>query len=493
MSNKNFLAFDFGASSGRAILGRFDGRTITLEEIHRFSNDPVEINGHYYWDTFRLFYEIKQGLIKYSQGNYGELSGIGIDTWGVDFGLIGPNGELLGVPYHYRDKRTDGMMEKAFERMDKWEIFRRSGVSFEFFNTINQLLAMVEQKSPALFNAKHLLFMPDLFAYFLTGQVGTEFCEATTSQLVDPQSRTWSKEILKAMGIPEHIFSDIQQPGTLRGTLLPAIQEEVGLGPVPVYAIASHDTNAAVAAVPATGEDWAFLSSGTWSLLGVEVDEPVVNEITYQYNYSNEGGVGGKYDLLKNIMGLWIVQQLRADWEREGEPISFSDMVKLAMAAEPFKCFINPDDPLFVAPVGMGERIVQYCKETGQAVPQTKGELIRCAYESLALKYREAIEGIEKVIGRPINVLHIVGGGCMNKLLNEMTANAIGKKVITGPVEGTAIGNLLLQVMAAGDIKDIAEIRQVVAASFPTETYMPTEREAWEEAYTRYKKVTGRN
>ena len=487
---KNYLAFDFGASSGRAILGKLQDGKLVLEEIHRFSNDPVEINGHYYWDTFRLFYEIKQGLIKYAQGSYGELEGIGIDAWGVDFGLIGPSGELLGVPYHYRDSRTEGMMEEADRLMGRRRIFDESGISHEFFNTVNQLLAMVKQDSPALKNAEHLLFIPDLFAYFLTGEIGTEFCEATTSQLVNPKTRTWSDEILNSLGIPRRIFTDIQYPGTMRGRLLPSIQQETGLGAVPVYAVASHDTNSASAAVPAKGDSWAFLSSGTWSLLGVEIDQPVVNDVTYSYNYTNEGAVGGKYNLLKNIMGMWIIQQIRADWERRGEKYSFAEMVKLAEGAQPFKSFINPDDPLFVPPVDMDKRIQEYCSRTGQDIPQTKGEIIRCVYESLALKYREAIEGLEEITGRRIDTLHIVGGGCQNAMLNAMTAGSTGRRVITGPIEGTAIGNLLVQAMAAGDVKDMAQLRDVVAASFPNEAFEPGQKEAWDKAYARYKKVT---
>lgn len=487
---KNYLAFDFGASSGRAILGKLHEGKLELEEIHRFSNDPVEINGHYYWDTFRLFYEIKQGLIKYAQGNYGPLEGIGIDAWGVDFGLIGPSGELLGVPYHYRDSRTEGMMEEADKLMGRRRIFDESGISHEFFNTVYQLLAMVKQDSPALKYAKYLLFIPDLFDYFLTGEVGTEFCEATTSQLVNPVTHTWSNEILKDLGIPSGIFTDIQYPGTLRGRLLPSIQQETGLGAVPVYAVASHDTNSASAAVPAKGDSWAFLSSGTWSLLGIEVDKPVVNDTTYNYNYTNEGAVGGRYNLLKNIMGMWIIQQLRADWERRGEKYSFGELVKLAEGAQPFKAFINPDDSLFVPPVDMDKRIMQYCERTNQQVPKTKGEILRCAYESLALKYRQAIEGLEEITGKKIDTLHIVGGGCQNAMLNQMTANSTNRRVVTGPVEGTAIGNLLVQAMAAGEIKDIQELRSVVAASFPNEIYQPEEKETWDKAYEAYKKVT---
>lgn len=489
--SKNFLAFDFGASSGRAILGRLSHGKITLEEIHRFSNDPVELCGHYYWDIFRLFYEIKQGLLKYAQGDHGKLDGIGIDTWGVDFGLLGKNGELLGAPYHYRDKRTNGTMEQAEKRMDRRAIFENSGVSFEFFNTMNQLLAMKLQDSAALAGAQDLLFIPDLFAYFLTGEKGTEFCEATTSQLVHPKTRDWSWEIIDALGLPRHIFGKIQQPGTLRGYLLPELCKELGLESTPVYAVASHDTNAAAAAVPAQGDRWAFLSSGTWSLLGIEVDQPVVSEATYTQNFTNEGGVAGKYNLLKNIMGLWIVQQLQADWEREGEKLSFSEMVNLAEAATPFKCFINPDDESFVAPVGMEARIKAYCCATGQQEPQTRGEVIRTAYESLALKYRHAIDGLEHITGKKIDVLHIVGGGCQNQLLNCMTANAINRKVVCGPVEGTATGNLLLQAMAEGSIADIQALRCCVKDSFETSEVLPQDVPAWEEAYIRFKQVTG--
>lgn len=487
---KKFMAFDFGASSGRAILGRLENGKLTMEEIHRFSNDPVEICGHYHWDIFRLFFEIKQGLIKYANMGYGKLDGIGIDTWGVDFGLLGKDGELLGAPYHYRDKRTDGMMEQAQKLMPRREIFRHSGVSFEFFNTLNQLLAMKLASSAALEGAQELLFIPDLFAYFLTGNKGTEFCEATTSQMIDPETGDWSEDIIKAMGFPRRIFGRIEQPGTLRGMLLPSVCKECGLEPTPVYVVASHDTNAASAAVPAQGENWAFLSSGTWSLLGIEVDKPVVNDVTYERNFSNEGAIGGRYDLLSNIMGLWIIQQLRADWERAGEKLSFPDMVKLAQEAQPFKCFINPDDKSFVAPVGMEERIRAYCERTGQEVPLTRGEVIRTAYESLALKYREAIDDLEKITGKRIDVLHIVGGGCQNLLLNRMTANAIGRKVVTGPAEGTAMGNILIQAMGEGSIKDVAQLREVVRASVDTGEYLPQDKQAWDEAYARYCRVT---
>lgn len=485
----NLLAFDFGASSGRGMLGQFDGKKITLEELHRFSNDPVELCGHFYWDTVRLFWEIKQGLLKYAHSQKGTLSGIGIDTWGVDFGLLGASGELLGMPYHYRDRRTEKMFDEAFARMPKEEIFRRTGIAFQKFNTLYQLLAMKIRGDAALEKAETLLFMPDLFAYFLTGVKGTEFTEATTSQLLDPKTRNWSFELIRAMDLPEKIFTPIQQPGVLRGKILPAISEELGIGQIPVIAVATHDTGSAVAAVPAIEGDYAYISSGTWSLMGVEVDNPIINEKTLGWNYTNEGSVEGKYRMLKNIMGLWIVQECKREWDRRSDHYSFGELMQMAEASPAFACSIDPDHDSFYSPGNMPEKVQNFCASTGQKVPQTKGEIVRCVYESLAMKYRWTMDGLEEILGKPLPVLHIVGGGTQNRLLNQFTANAIHRPVICGPIEATAIGNLMIQAMALGEVRNVREIREIVKNSFPTEDYMPCDQEQWDEAYHKFLKL----
>lgn len=485
----NLLAFDFGASSGRGMLGQFDGKKIILEELHRFSNDPVELCGHFYWDTVRLFWEIKQGLLKYANSQKGTLSGIGIDTWGVDFGLLGASGELLGMPYHYRDSRTENMFDEAFARMPKEEIFKRTGIAFQKFNTLYQLLAMKIRGDAALEKAETLLFMPDLFAYFLTGVKGTEFTEATTSQLLDPKTRNWSFELIRAMDLPEKIFTPIQQPGVLRGKILPTISEELGIGQIPVIAVATHDTGSAVAAVPAIEGDYAYISSGTWSLMGVEVDNPIINEKTLGWNYTNEGSVEGKYRMLKNIMGLWIVQECKREWDRRSDSYSFGELMQMAEASPAFICSIDPDHDSFYSPGNMPEKVQNFCASTGQKVPQTKGEIIRCVYESLAMKYRLTMEGLEEILGKPLPVLHIVGGGTQNRLLNQFTSNAIHRPVICGPIEATAIGNLMIQAMALGEVRNVREIREIVKNSFPTEDYMPCDQEQWDEAYRKFLKL----
>ncbi|MFS8501841.1 MAG: rhamnulokinase [Caldicoprobacter sp.] len=489
MKTLNLLAFDFGASSGRAILGRFDGKKLSIEEIHRFSNDPVKIREHTYWDILRLFWEIKQGLLKFAHNVDGQLSSIGIDTWGVDFGLLDSSGELLGNPYHYRDSQTEGMMEKAFAVVPKEQIYNYTGIAFQKFNTIYQLLALKERNSPILEKADTLLLMPDLLAYFLTGEKSTEYTNASTSQLVEARSRTWCTELMKALGLPDNIFTTIQQPGTVRGNISPSIAEELNIGRVPVVAVATHDTGSAVVAVPAIEEDYVYLSSGTWSLMGVEVKEPIINEQALQWNYTNEGGAENTYRFLKNIMGLWIIQECKRVWDRQGEVYSFAQLEEMARNSQPFKAFIDPDCDDFYAPSNMPQAIQNFCSRTGQEVPQTKGEILRCVYESLALKYRWTIERLEKILKKPLKVLHIVGGGTKDKLLNQFTANAINKPVICGPTEATAIGNLMMQAKALGEVSNLHEIRQVIRDSFPTVDYLPQDVEVWDEAYERFLKV----
>lgn len=483
----NLLGFDFGASSGRAMLGVYDGRTLELREIHRFLNEPVMLGDQYVWDLPRLFLEVKEGLRKAAKEGV-RIDGIGIDTWGVDFGLLGKNGRLLGLPVHYRDARTEGMMEKAFETVSKKEIFERTGLAFQSFNTLYQLLAMKEQGDEALEAADTLLFMPDLIAYLLTGEKATEYTIASTSQMIDPSTRSWDKELLEKLGLPTGILTGIQPAGTVRGLLKEEIARETGLPQVPVIAVASHDTASAVAAVPAEkGSRFAYISSGTWSLLGAELKSPLCREEVMQANYTNEGGLCGTTRLLKNIMGLWIIQECKRAWDREGAEIGFGEIVKLAEAAPAFKAVIDVDDPCFMAPGGMPERIQDYCRRTNQPVPETRGEIARVVYEGLALKYRWAIERLEKdLLGHEIDVLHIVGGGSKNEMLNRFTAQAIGRKVVAGPSEGTVIGNLLVQAMALGAIDSLDALREVVARSFENKTYLPEgDASAWDEPYAR--------
>ena len=487
----NFLGFDFGASSGRAMLGSFDGERIQLSELHRFPNEPVELVGRFCWDVPRLFFEMKQALNKAARQGV-KIDAIGIDTWGVDFGLIDKDGRLLGVPTHYRDTHTDGVMEKAFEVMPKEEIFRHTGLAFIQFNTLYQLYAMKLEGDPTLEAADKMLMMPDLLAYLLTGKVGTEYTIASTSQLIDPFTRDWDFELIDRFGLPRRIFTPIQPSGSLRGTLLPKIARECGVGEIPVIAVASHDTASAVAAIPADGPDFAYISSGTWSLLGAEIRIPLCEREVMEANYTNEGGVDGTIRLLKNIMGLWIIQECKREWDRRTDAVSFSQIVEMAEQAEPFIAFINVDDPCFLAPNDMPARIQEYCRKTGQRVPQSRGQIARVIYESLALKYRWAIERLEKdLLKKRISALNIVGGGSKNDMLNRFTADAIARPVIAGPDEGTVIGNLLVQAMGVGAISDLAGLRRVVEASFPTRRFQPGDGAAWDGAYAKYLETVG--
>lgn len=483
----NLLALDYGASSGRAILGKFDGERLTLEEVHRFSNDPVLVNDTLYWDTLRLFYEMKQGILKCSRKGVSDLAGIGTDTWGVDFGLLNDSGELLGNPVHYRDKRNDGMMEKAFGIVPKKEIYDKTGIQFLKLNTIYQLLSMKLNNSQFLDRASTLLFTPDLLNYFLTGEKVTEYTIASTSQMLNAKKRDWDYSLIEKIGIPGNILTSIVDSGTIIGKISESIADELNIKSVPVIAIAGHDTASAVVAVPFSRSGSAFLSSGTWSLLGVETKEPIINDITFKYEYTNEGGFGKTIRLLKNIMGLWIYQECKRTWDKKGEDLSYQDIEQMASKAPHFTCFINPDDDIFLSPGNMPSKIQEYCKNTGQTVPEGKGAIVRCIFESLALKYRQSFEAIESIAGKSIPMLHVVGGGSQNKMLNQFTANAIGRIVSTGPIEATAAGNILCQLIALNQVKDLAEAREIVRKSFGTEEYMPRQITLWDEAYARYK------
>lgn len=485
---KRVLAFDFGASSGRAIIGTLDNGKITLNEVHRFSNDPVTVNGTFYWDVLRLFHEIKQGLLKAKQA--GGFDSIGIDTWGVDFGLLDKDGVLLENPVHYRDKRNIGMVEKAAKYIGKDEMYKLTGIQFMDFNTAFQLLSIKENRPELLARAQSLLFMPDLFAYFLTGNKVSEYSIATTSQLVDINTRDWSKEMLKKLGLPEKIFNRIVPSGSVTGYLSDEICEELGLEKVPVIAVCGHDTQSAVTAVPSEKEDFAFISSGTWSLFGTETKKPIVNDLSYSFNVTNEGGFGYSTAFLKNICGLWLIQESRRQWIREGKEYSYAELEKAALREKPFARFIDPDAPEFAVPGNLPARITEYCRRTGQSVPENEGQTVRCIYESLALRYRAVLEGIEKCTGKNYDSLNVVGGGTKDTLLCKMTADACNITVYAGPIEATVMGNVAVQLISGGDIADVVEARRIIANSGQLKCYSPENTAAWDEAYEKFKSVT---
>ncbi len=485
---KRVLAFDFGASSGRAIIGCFDGDKITLEEVHRFSNDPVSVGGTVYWDVLRLFYEIKQGIIKAKIA--GGFDSIGIDTWGVDFGLIDSEGKLMENPVHYRDARTVGLVDEAFKTMPKEKLYGITGIQFMELNTLFQLISLKKYRPWMLERADKMLFMPDLFGYMLTGKMCAEYSIASTSQLIDLDKKTWSKEILDAFGIKESVFAPLVQPGTVLGELSKEVCEECGVDPVPVISVCGHDTQSAITSVPCEDGDFAFLSSGTWSLFGTELDKPIVNETSMNINITNEGGFDGSTGFLKNIIGLWLIQESRRQWKREGKEYSYADLEKLALAAEPFKCFIDPDAPEFVPHGNIPERVREFCRKTGQYVPETVGEIMRCIYESLAMKYRLTFEKLRECTERDYPVIHVIGGGTKDGLLCQMTANSCDRTVKAGPIEATVMGNVAVQLMSDGSVKNIGQARKIVADSSELKTFEPKDTDKWAGAYEDFLKVT---
>ncbi len=484
------LAFDFGASSGRAMLFTFDGEKLSIDEMHRFSNDPVMTGNSFHWDVLRLFHEIKQGINKTVLAGHKDIKAIGIDTWGVDFGLFDKNGKLLGNPYHYRDTRTNGMIELADKSMGKKYIFDKTGIQFNFFNTLFQFMAMVKDNDPLLDIADRMLFVPDIFNYFLTGVMKNEYSIASTSQLLDVKTKKWDKELMEKAGIPTKIFGNIVMPGEIIGELSDEICEELGCPKIPVIAVGSHDTASAVASVPVTEDyKYAYISTGTWALMGSEIDEPNVSDATFGYNFTNEGGVCNKIRFLKNIMGLWIIQESKRQWAREGKNFSFDDLEQAAWAAEPFRSFIDPDCEDFAGPGNMPKRIREFCERTGQYVPQNEGEIIRCIAQSLAFKFRMVADAIEDITKEPLCAVHMVGGGIKDTMVCKFAANATGKKVLAGPVEATSTGNAVVQLMALGKVKDLTEGRKIVKNSFPIKTYEPEEADAWNKAYEDFKKI----
>ena len=499
VATQNFLAADLGASSGRAVVARFDGERMSLDEVHRFANGPIALPSaagtSLYWDALRLFGEVKQGLANAVRCCDAGLVSLGIDTWGVDFGLLDRRGELLGNPYHYRDSRTDRMIDEACRRVPREEIFEATGIQFMQLNSLFQLLAMVDQGSPALPLAETLLMMPDLLNYWLTGRMASEYTIASTSQCMNMRTGDWATRLLERLGIPTRFLPSVIPPGTLLGSLLPAVASETGARSVAVVAPGTHDTASAVAAVPAEprtasgpageGSDYAYLSSGTWSLMGVEIAQPVIDARTLAFNFTNEGGVCGTIRLLKNITGLWLIQECRRTWNQEGANLSWDDITGLAAAAPAFTAVLDVDARDFLPPGDMPARIQAYCRRTGQAAPEDKGTIARVVLESLALKYRLVLDMLDDLVGRRIGVLHIVGGGTQNRLLSQFAADAIGRPVVGGPVEATAAGNVLMQMLAVGAIGSLEEGRQVIRQSFATETFEPRPSARWDEAFAR--------
>ena len=484
---KRVLAFDFGASSGRAIVGVFDGDKIELREVHRFSNDPVKINGTFYWDVQRLFFEIKQGILKAKED--GGFDSIGIDTWGVDFGLLRKDGTLVENPVHYRDARNDGMVELAKKYMSHEEMYDITGIQFMDFNTIFQLLSLKENRPYILEEADKLLFMPDLLSYMLSGVKSTEYSIATTSQMVDLKTHDWSDKILDTFGIKKDLLTPIVPTGAVIGQLSDDICEELGVPKADIISVASHDTQSAITAAPCENDDFAFISCGTWSLFGTEVKEPILNEASKKLNVTNEGGYDYTIAFLKNICGLWLIQESRRQWIREGKEYSYADLEKMALECEPFKCFIDPDAPEF-APMGnIPKRVQEYCEKTNQYVPQTVGEIMRCIYESLAMKYRYTFDGIKDCTGKDYDRIHVMGGGTKDKLLLSMTALSCNVDVYGGPIEATALGNIAVQLMSSGAISDIKQARKIIADGENLKLYTPDNRDEWENAYSTFKKI----
>lgn len=489
MTSRHYLAIDLGAESGRVMCGRFDGQRLTLTEVHRFPNTPVRVGLHLHWNVLALWNEIQTGLRKAAM-QVGDVAGIGIDTWGVDFALLDGQGTLIGNPHHYRDSRTDGMLDEAFRRVSREQIFEATGIQFMQINTLYQLLAMTRSRAPALRIAETLLLMPDLFNYWLTGQKVCEFSNATTTQCYDPRAGGWAHQLLTALEIPTHILPAVIDPGTDLGPIAPALRRVLGMAALDqahVIAPATHDTGSAVAAVPASSRHAAYISSGTWSLLGAVVDRPVINAQVLRHNFTNEGGVGGTFRLLKNIMGMWLVQECRRRWAAaDGEAMSYGALFTLAEQAMPFVSLIDPDDAAFLHPDDMSAAIAAYCQRTGQPVPQDRGAVVRCILESLALKYRHTLGQLQMLLGRAVEALHVVGGGSQNALLCQFTADACGVPVIAGPVEATAIGNILVQMVAQGELASMDEARDVVRRSFSPVTYLPRDIARWEAARERF-------
>jgi rhamnulokinase len=488
MSKHQYLAFDLGAESGRAVLGTLDNGLVSIREIHRFPNAPIAINGLLHWDAPSIFNEIKKGLKICATQYAPDIESVAVDTWGVDFGLLAEDGTLLGLPFAYRDLRNVRAMEKFLARFPKERIYEITGVQFLPFNSLFQLFALTLENPELLASAADLLFMPDLFTFFLSGRKATETTIASTSQLFDSRRGEWSEELFDALGLSRKIVRKPTPPGTVIGRLLPAVARESGLKEIPVVATAGHDTACAVAAVPARGKQWAYISSGTWSLIGIETPAPLITPETMRLNFTNEGGLENRTRLLKNVTGLWLVQECRKRWSAD-RPLSYEDMRDMAEKAEPFKAMIDPDAQDLLNPPDMPDAVQELCRRSGQSVPETKEEILRCIIESLALKYRMVLEELKRISPHSIGMLHVIGGGSRHATLCRFTANAASLPVAAGPVEATAIGNIMGQALALGHVRSLEEIRAIVSASTEITSYEPQVTRAWDAAYMRFQKI----
>lgn len=491
MGRHSFLAFDLGASGGRAILGTLNEGKLELTEIHRFENRMQRVYGSYFWNIFSLFEELKTGLKKCIRDFYVQPESIGIDTWGVDFVHLNKEGQIVSLPFAYRDSRTDRAMEDLFRLIPKEEVYLQTGIQLMQFNSLFQLFAMVQGKSSILDITKDILFMPDALAYLFSGVKRAEFSIASTSQMLKPGTNEWQSGLITKAGINESILQTIVGSGTITGDLLPELMEQTGSRKIPVVAVAGHDTASAVASVPAEGENWAFISSGTWSIMGIESPAPIISEETLKMNFTNEGGVEGTTRFSKNIMGMWLIQECRRIWAQEKE-YSWGEMVELACQSEPFKYMVDPDDASFLNPSDMPAAVCSFCDRTGQGRPGTHGEIVRCIYDSLALKYRYTLDQLEKATGKGIEKIHIIGGGSNNHFLCQLTADATGLPVLAGPDEATATGNILMQAKALGHVKSLEEIRKIVRCSFKVTRFESSVGLSWEIPYRKFKELLDR-
>jgi rhamnulokinase len=492
MAERCYLGVDLGAESGRVVAGLFDGRRIRLEEIHRFGNGAVPVADSLRWDVLRLWSEIQAGLARAAQSFGNDAISIGVDTWGVDFALLSKTGEMLGQPCHYRDSRTHGVMDRAFSHVPRKDIFAATGLQFMPINTLYQLIAM-QQSNPRLMDlADRFLMMPDLFHWMLCGSQVVEFTNATTSQCLDATTRDWARDLLSRFEIRAAMFPEVVPPGTKLGKLRSDVADRCRLPRIDVVAPATHDTGSAVAAVPTEHSGsarWAYVSSGTWSLMGLELPQPVLSPRALEFNVTNEGGIDGTFRLLKNIMGLWLVQECRRSFERGGKSLTYAELAHLAAEAPPFRALVDPDAPAFLAPAEMPAAIREWCQARGLPAPETEGEFIRCALESLALKYRMVLGWLEELSGTRVEVIHVVGGGSQNELLNQFAANACGRPVVAGPIEATALGNVLVQARTSGALSTLGEMREIVRASSALKHYEPREQAAWNGAYAKFLEI----
>jgi len=489
MSRKYFLAFDLGASSGRAILGILADGKLELTEVHRFVNQMQLVNGHYFWNIFSLFNELKTGLKKCVKEFGIQPESIGIDTWGVDFVHLNKEGLILSLPFAYRDSRTNTSMDDLFQLVPQKEVYEQTGIQFMQFNSLFQLFSMVKDQSSLLEITDSVLFMPDALNYLFSGVKKSEFSIASTSQMIIPGTCDWNYELLNKAGIPTNILEEIILPGTILGNVKEEVAHETGSKSIPVVAVAGHDTGSAIVSVPSTLNNFAYISSGTWSLMGIESQKPLISDQIREMNFTNEGGVDGTTRFLKNIMGMWLIQEVQRIWAEEGTSYSWPEMVELARNSDPFKFLINPDDTMFLNPRNMVQAVRDFCYQTAQGTPQSHGETIRCIYDSLALKYRYTLEQIRDVSDQPIEVIHIIGGGANNHFLNQLTADATGLQVIAGPTEATAIGNILIQAKALGYVGSVNEIREIIANSFGLVKFVPSADLDWDEAYNQYLRI----